>query len=60
MKKPVYCSFCGKSQHEVTHMVASPHTAAICNECVDLAYDLCHQPSPGDVEYASWFRTEAA
>jgi ATP-dependent Clp protease ATP-binding subunit ClpX len=30
-----YCSFCGKSEREVDHMVAGPHVQ-ICDECVDL------------------------
>ena len=40
-EKPVilYCSFCGKSQHEVTKLIAGP-TAFICNECVDLCNDI--------------------
>ncbi len=29
------CSFCGKSQHEVKHLIAGP-TVFICDECVDL------------------------
>lgn len=31
----LYCSFCGKSQHEVRHLIAGP-TAFICDECVPL------------------------
>ena len=34
-----YCSFCGKSQHEVRKLVAGP-TAYICDECVDLSTDI--------------------
>lgn len=29
----IYCDFCGKSQHEVAHLIAAPRTF-ICNECV--------------------------
>lgn len=36
--KTEYCSFCGKSQHEVRKLVAGP-TAFICNECVNLCND---------------------
>ncbi len=35
----LYCSFCGKSQHEVPHLIAGPK-AFICNECVDLCVDV--------------------
>lgn len=31
----LYCSFCGKSQHEVQQLIAGP-VASICDECVDL------------------------
>ena len=34
-----YCSFCGKSQHEVKKLVAGP-TVFICDECVDLCVDI--------------------
>jgi hypothetical protein len=33
--KPLYCSFCGKSQHEVRNLVAGP-SVFICDECIDL------------------------
>ena len=33
--KLLYCSFCGKSQHEVTQLIAAP-TVFICDECVEL------------------------
>lgn len=35
-----YCSFCGKSHHEVEKIVIASGTshAAICNECIELAY----------------------
>lgn len=29
------CDFCGKDQHQVSHIIAGPRPAAICNECVD-------------------------
>ena len=35
----LYCSFCGKSQHEVRKLIAGP-TAFICDECVDLCTDV--------------------
>ena len=34
--KLLYCSFCGKSQHEVKKLIAGP-SVFICDECVDLA-----------------------
>ena len=34
-----YCSFCGKSQHEVKKMIAGP-IAFICHECVDLCVEI--------------------
>ena len=34
-KNTLYCSFCGKSQHEVRKLIAGP-TVFICNECVHL------------------------
>jgi hypothetical protein len=36
----LYCSFCGKSQHEVHKLVAGP-TVFICDECVDLCIGIC-------------------
>ena len=38
-KNPLYCSFCGKSQHEVRKLIAGP-TVFICNECVELCLDI--------------------
>ena len=34
-----YCSFCGKSQHDVKKMIAGP-TVFICHECVDLCVEI--------------------
>ncbi|MDG6146392.1 hypothetical protein NF717_12180, partial [Lactococcus formosensis] len=34
-KSTLYCSFCGKSQHEVRKLIAGP-TVFICDECVEL------------------------
>jgi len=39
LAKCLYCSFCGKSQHEVRKLVAGP-TVYICDECVDLCTDI--------------------
>ncbi len=40
----LYCSFCGKSQHEVKKLIAGP-TVFICDECVELCSDLIKQGS---------------
>lgn len=37
---PLACSFCGKSQHEVSKLVAGP-TSLICDECVELCVEIC-------------------
>lgn len=44
-KTKLYCSFCGKSQDEIEKLVVGPGQF-ICNECVDLCHDICHQGSP--------------
>src|SRR3989442_5368064 len=41
-KKPLYCSFCGKSQHEVRKLIAGP-TVSICDECVELCMDIIRE-----------------
>lgn len=38
-KNTLYCSFCGKNQHEVTKLIAGP-TVFICNQCVSLCSDI--------------------
>jgi ClpX C4-type zinc finger/Glyoxalase superfamily protein len=38
--KTLYCSFCGKSQHEVRTLVAGPASLFICDECVELCIDV--------------------
>ncbi|MBW7972953.1 ClpX C4-type zinc finger protein [Bradyrhizobium sp. BR 10289] len=40
--KTLYCSFCGKSQHEVRKLIAGP-TVFICDECVDLCGDIIRE-----------------
>ena len=48
--KLLYCSFCGKSQHEVRKLIAGP-SVFICDECVDLCNDIIReevQESAGD------------
>jgi hypothetical protein len=42
----LYCSFCGKGQHEVRKMIAGP-AVCICNECIeDCAKIVAGEPSP--------------
>ena len=38
--KILYCSFCGKSQHEVRKLIAGPPLSLICDECVELCVDI--------------------
>ena len=60
-KNNLYCSFCGKSQHEVRKLIAGP-TVFICDECVELCMDIIREehktnlvksgdgvPSPNDI-----------
>ena len=52
-KNTLYCSFCGKSQHEVRKLIAGP-TVFICDECVELCMDIIREENktslvkPGD------------
>ncbi|MEC7701112.1 MAG: ATP-dependent Clp protease ATP-binding subunit ClpX [Pseudomonadota bacterium] len=41
-KNTLYCSFCGKSQHEVRKLIAGPNVF-ICNECVELCMDIIRE-----------------
>ena len=43
-KTTLYCSFCGKSQHEVKKLIAGP-TVFICDECVELCMDIIREES---------------
>src|ERR687895_501504 len=60
-KSTLYCSFCGKSQHEVRKLIAGP-TVFICDECVELCNDIIREetksalvktrdgvPTPGEI-----------
>ena len=38
----LYCSFCGKSQHEVKKLIAGP-SVFVCDECVDLCNDIIRE-----------------
>ena len=45
-KSTLYCSFCGKSQHEVRKLIAGP-TVFICDECVELCNDIIREETKG-------------
>ena len=45
-KNTLYCSFCGKSQHEVRKLIAGP-TVFICDECVELCTDIIQEENSG-------------
>ncbi len=47
--KLLYCSFCGKSQHEVRKLIAGP-SVFICDECVDLCIDIIREDVGKDPE----------
>ena len=48
-KATLFCSFCGKSQHEVRKLIAGP-TVFICDECVELCMDIIREEHKGSVE----------
>ena len=65
--KILYCSFCGKSQHEVRKLIAGP-TVFICDECVELCMDIIREehktslvkskegvPSPKEIKGDAFF-----
>lgn len=49
--KLLYCSFCGKSQHEVRKLIAGP-SVFICDECVDLCEDIIREEAIDDISNA--------
>jgi ATP-dependent Clp protease ATP-binding subunit ClpX len=46
-EKVLYCSFCGKSQHEVKKLIAGP-SVFICDECIELCNDIIRDEAPVD------------
>ena len=48
-EKTLYCSFCGKSQHEVKKLIAGP-SVFICDECIDLCNEIIRDELPADEE----------
>ena len=51
-KKTLFCSFCGKSQHEVKKLIAGP-TVFICDECVELCNDIIKEENKVSIRTAS-------
>jgi ATP-dependent Clp protease ATP-binding subunit ClpX len=51
-KNALYCSFCGKSQHEVRKLIAGP-TVFICDECVDLCMDIIREENKSSLMKSS-------
>jgi len=47
-EKVLYCSFCGKSQHEVKKLIAGP-SVFICDECIELCNDIIRDETPTEV-----------
>jgi ATP-dependent Clp protease ATP-binding subunit ClpX len=47
-EKLLYCSFCGKSQHEVKKLIAGPQVF-ICDECIDLCNDIIRDEVAGEL-----------
>jgi ATP-dependent Clp protease ATP-binding subunit ClpX len=56
-EKVLYCSFCGKSQHEVKKLIAGP-SVFICDECIELCNDIISDESPPDGAAAKAARSE--
>jgi len=50
-EKLLYCSFCGKSQHEVRKLIAGP-SVFICDECIELCNDIIRDESQGETQAA--------
>ncbi len=51
-KNTLYCSFCGKSQHEVRKLIAGP-TVFICDECVELCMDIIREETKASLVKSS-------
>src|SRR5262245_55428088 len=48
-KNRLYCSFCGKSQHEARKLIAGP-TVFICDECVELCMDIVREDNKSSLK----------
>jgi ATP-dependent Clp protease ATP-binding subunit ClpX len=53
----LYCSFCGKSQHEVKKLIAGP-SVFICDECIELCNDIIRDEAPAEVAGGKAARSE--
>ena len=51
-EKLLYCSFCGKSQHEVRKLIAGP-SVFICDECIELCNDIIRDESVAETAQGS-------
>ena len=51
-EKTLYCSFCGKSQHEVKKLIAGP-SVFVCDECIDLCNEIIRDELPASTESGS-------
>ena len=56
-EKTLYCSFCGKSQHEVKKLIAGP-SVFICDECIELCNDIIRDEAPADAGHAKGGKTD--
>ncbi len=56
-EKVLYCSFCGKSQHEVKKLIAGP-SVFICDECIELCNDIIRDEVPADAAGAKAARSD--
>ena len=56
-EKVLYCSFCGKSQHEVKKLIAGP-SVFICDECIELCNDIIRDEVPVDAQSSKASRSD--
>jgi ATP-dependent Clp protease ATP-binding subunit ClpX len=56
-EKVLYCSFCGKSQHEVKKLIAGP-SVFICDECIELCNDIIRDEMPAETPSARAARSD--
>ncbi len=56
-EKVLYCSFCGKSQHEVKKLIAGP-SVFICDECIELCNDIIRDEVPADAAEAKTAKSD--
>jgi ATP-dependent Clp protease ATP-binding subunit ClpX len=56
-EKLLYCSFCGKSQHEVRKLIAGP-SVFVCDECISLCNDIIREETQGNISAAKSDKNE--